>query len=441
MLINFIMSIKTYNDDCFNIFPKLEDNSIDCVICDLPFNQTSCHWDCAIDLENMWKELKRICKKKANYVFFCTTKFGYTLIKSNEKWFRYDLCWAKSRKVGFLSANKMPLRRHEMVYIFGDDEEDKRGLNNELMEYAKKIFKHINKTKTQIKKEIGDMSHFFTGKNVKQFRLPTELKYNRMIKKYNIDKLEYFITYEKLKKMMAKPKSTYNPQKKEGKPYKSNKKNFTKIYGQQKEIKTINKGDRHPDSVLKYEPEHEMVYIFGKKGESHKTYNPQKTKGKAYKWKSKRTNHELYGNVGDTPIDNKGDRHPDSVLKYELSNNPIGEEAIRKGIKRVIYKDNGTRHPDSVLKIPSVLEYKNPSKSVHRTQKPVKLLEFLVKSYTNEGDTIIDFTAGSGTTGLACLKNNRKCILIEKDPKIFKIMEKRINDFNNMSEKDKDKLN
>ena len=63
-----------------------------------------------IGLTEMWKEIKRTMKKEAVIVFFCTTKFGYKLIESNEKWFRCDLVWKKSRKVGFLSANKMPLR-------------------------------------------------------------------------------------------------------------------------------------------------------------------------------------------------------------------------------------------------------------------------------------------------------------------------------------------
>jgi DNA modification methylase len=52
------------------------------------------------------------------YVFFTTTKFGYELIKSNEKWFRYDLVWNKQKGAGFLNARKMPMRSHEMIYVF-----------------------------------------------------------------------------------------------------------------------------------------------------------------------------------------------------------------------------------------------------------------------------------------------------------------------------------
>lgn len=64
--------------------------------------------------------------------------------------------------------------------------------------------------------------------------------------------------------------------------------------------------------------------------------------------------------------------------------------------------------------------------SSHPTQKPVPLMEYLVKTYTNEGDTVLDFTMGSGTTGVACVNLNRKFIGIELDEKYFKIAEERI---------------
>ena len=65
---------------------------------------------------------------------------------------------------------------------------------------------------------------------------------------------------------------------------------------------------------------------------------------------------------------------------------------------------------------------------MHPTQKPVALLEWLVKTYTNEGDTVLDFTMGSGTTGVACKKLNRDFIGIELDKSYFEIAEKRINE-------------
>jgi site-specific DNA-methyltransferase (adenine-specific) len=114
-------------------------NSIDLIICDLPYGclsgraigktaedkkcwsgaEEGCPWDVKIDLEAFWKEVKRIRKDEHSpTIHFCTTKFGYDLIKSNEKEFRYDLVWTKTNAVGFLQANKMPMRAHEMMYVF-----------------------------------------------------------------------------------------------------------------------------------------------------------------------------------------------------------------------------------------------------------------------------------------------------------------------------------
>ena len=79
----------------------------------------ACNWDIKIPLEPFWKEIRRIRRSDHSpTIHFCTTKFGYELIKSNEAEFRYDLVWDKQRGVSFLSANKMPMRSHEMIYIF-----------------------------------------------------------------------------------------------------------------------------------------------------------------------------------------------------------------------------------------------------------------------------------------------------------------------------------
>jgi len=245
------MNIELYNDDCFNVFPQIEDDTINLFVLDLPYNQTACKWDQdIIPLDKMWKHIKRIMKPNGIVIHFCTAKFGYRLIHSNPKWFRYDLIWKKSRKVGFLSANKMPLRQHENIYLF--------------------------------KPEGG----------------------------------------------------TYNPQKTEGKPYKAfatkNNKQIGEVYGG-KSIHNENKGDRHPTSLIDYD----------------------------------------------------GD---------------------------------------------SILVYKNPHKTIHRTQKPVELCEWLIKTYSNEGDTVMDFTMGSGTVAIAAHNTKRKFIGVEKDPVIYELAEKRIAD-------------
>ena len=191
----------------------------------------------------MWENLLKITKKSCVFIFFCTAKFGYNLIHSNPSYFRYDLVWKKNIPVGFLSANKIPLRKHELMYVFS--------------------------------KQNGG-------------------------------------------------KKTYNPQKTIGKPYVDNKK-----------IKTAG----------------------------------------LYQLK----------NFKSTPINNKGDRYPVSIL-----------------------------------------EFKTDKKKIHPTQKPVSLCEWLVKSYSNEGETILDFTMGSGTTGVACINTGRKFIGVEMDKEIYETAKKRL---------------
>ena len=86
------------------------------------------------------------------------------------------------------------------------------------------------------------------------------------------------------------------------------------------------------------------------------------------------------------------------------------------------YKDDGTRYPIDVQEFNRV----PLGKTVHPTQKPVALLEYLIKTYTLEGETVLDNCMGSGSTGVACKNLNRKFIGIEKDETYFKIAQDRI---------------
>jgi DNA modification methylase len=123
--------------DCLEVMKTLPDKSVDCFICDLPYGclghaskntnnhkgvfggNAGCDWDIKINLDLFWKQIKRLAKNDNTPVLmFCTTKFGVELISSNPDWFRYDLVWSKPSGTGFLAANKMPLRSHEMIYVF-----------------------------------------------------------------------------------------------------------------------------------------------------------------------------------------------------------------------------------------------------------------------------------------------------------------------------------
>ena len=90
------------------------------------------------------------------------------------------------------------------------------------------------------------------------------------------------------------------------------------------------------------------------------------------------------------------------------------------GVRPTSYRQTHTNYPRSIQK------FKSEGKTVHPTQKPVALMEYLIKTYTNEGDTVLDFTMGSGTTGVACANLNREFIGIERDDKYFQIAQDRI---------------
>ena len=105
--------------------------------------------------------------------------------------------------------------------------------------------------------------------------------------------------------------------------------------------------------------------------------------------------------------------------KYTCTRASAGETTQDQTVAGWITKNDGTRFPLSYQKFSS-------ETGLHPTQKPVALLEYLIKTYTLEGDMVLDFTMGSGSTGVACKNLNRKFIGIEKDDKYFEIAKNRI---------------
>jgi site-specific DNA-methyltransferase (adenine-specific) len=146
--------MELFNDDCLEKMKDIKDESIDLLFCDLPYGQTSCKWDCEIDLDLFWKEVNRICKKTTPMIFTCSVKFGNSLINSNPKNFRYDLVWVKSASCGFLNAKKMPMKKHEMIYVFYRKLPTAYTDNIELHHTHKFIKKENGRDKKNIYKEI-----------------------------------------------------------------------------------------------------------------------------------------------------------------------------------------------------------------------------------------------------------------------------------------------
>ena len=133
----------------------------------------------------------------------------------------------------------------------------------------------------------------------------------------------------------------------------------------------------------------ENISIFYKE---QPTYNPQMKKGEAYNKgvRKEQTSDDVYGSFEQTEVKSDGDRYPRDVLYFKTA--------------------------------------ESEGKTFHKTQKPVALMEYLIKTYTNEGELVLDFTMGSGTTGVACKNLDRHFIGIEMDEGYFDIAKKRIED-------------
>ena len=132
---------------------------------------------------------------------------------------------------------------------------------------------------------------------------------------------------------------------------------------------------------------HEEILVFGK---GKLTYNPQMTKAEKVRVDKER----------------------------EIPNG----EAFNGKIKKRIYNNRGMKYPKSILTISNASQ----KGKVHPTQKPIKLMEYLIKTYTNEGETVLDNCMGSGTTGVACKNLSRNFTGMELDKEYFEIAKKRI---------------
>ncbi len=333
------------NGDCLELMKEIDDDSVDLIFCDLPYGQTSCKWDCKIDLTKFWIEVMRIKKLHTPIFFTTTTKFGVDLITSAPKkcHFRYDIVWVKSAPAGFLSAKKMPMRKHEMIYVF----------------YEKLPFYDLSSHK-----------HKFIKEEVKQIIKGENNTYNTAGRKKPIVR-EKAGKYE-----TPLPVSGVKPEMRPSENYQNN----STMYGNidRPDFKRKNNESMYqpplPVSVVKQEPEPEPVSVVketeGLRKDKHKT---------------------AYGE--NIHYHNKQQRNGESIYNPPL--------------------------PNSMLEIKS-------TRGKHSTEKPVALIEWILKYYSKEGDVVLDPTMGSGSTGVACKNMNRNFIGIEMNEEIYDSAVKRL---------------
>lgn len=109
---------KLFEDDCLKLMNRIPANSIDMILCDLPYGTTQNKWDSVIPLDKLWAQYERIIKERGVIALTSQGLFTAKLICSNERLFRYKIVWVKSKPTNFLNAKKQPLRKHEDVCIF-----------------------------------------------------------------------------------------------------------------------------------------------------------------------------------------------------------------------------------------------------------------------------------------------------------------------------------
>ena len=109
---------QIYQGDCLDIMETLDDDSVDLVLCDLPYGTTQNKWDSVIPLDELWEQYCRIVRPRGVIALSSQGIFTARLILSNEAWFRYKFVWVKSKPTNFLNARRQPLRQHEDICIF-----------------------------------------------------------------------------------------------------------------------------------------------------------------------------------------------------------------------------------------------------------------------------------------------------------------------------------
>lgn len=109
---------RIYNTDCLQGMRDIPDQSIDAIICDLPYGTTRNAWDSVIPLQPLWKEYERIVKDRGAIVLFSQMPFSAILVASNPRLFKYEWIWQKENATGFLNCHFAPLKVHENILVF-----------------------------------------------------------------------------------------------------------------------------------------------------------------------------------------------------------------------------------------------------------------------------------------------------------------------------------
>jgi DNA modification methylase len=413
------MDCQLLKGDCLEWIPKLPKHSVDFIFCDPPFGSIKegrlKFIDKVIPPDEMWKTFRHVLKPSGTVVVFGTQPFISQVIVSNIKQFRYDLIWRKHQS-GFLNCNNRPMREHQTIAVFS---EKAPGYNPQMRQGGKPYSTPQGAMKSD--GVYGRDRETVTTENDGS-RFPSSI----------IESEEPGPT-------------TYNPQfKPKGKAY--TRKGSGTASGRGVLPRPVmndydNDGTRYfPTSIIE-EPETKR----DRSDEIYRglpPYNPQMGTGKPFSGKRKKVEtSEVYSGCGTKTPDilNSGTRYPSSIIEPESAvYNAQMEPGRPYLVKRsgTVLPDNcykkrtppntnndGERHPSSII-----THVQAGFKNIHPFEKPQSLCEWIIKTYTNSGMTVLDPTMGGGSTGVACRTLGRKFIGIELDPKWFLVARDRIYD-------------
>ncbi|QNH48690.1 MULTISPECIES: site-specific DNA-methyltransferase [unclassified Bacillus (in: firmicutes)] len=212
---------RIYQMDCLDGMKLLPDNSVNMILCDLPYGTTKNEWDSIIPLDLLWEQYKRIIKGNGAIILFGSQPFTTDLINSNRNNFRYEIVWEKSIGYNPLLCKKQPLKTHENILVFYKDlSEVKHSVINykELRDYFKELHNQIGHTKKTIIERVGQSADHCFRYNSSQWSLPTKETYEKIQSEFGLA----MISYEELKRQYDYEteelnKFTYNPQMSKGK--------------------------------------------------------------------------------------------------------------------------------------------------------------------------------------------------------------------------------
>lgn len=424
------MTMDIRKGDCLNLMKTIPDASVDLLLCDLPYGETNCKWDTVIDMEEFWKEFKRIRKSpRTACLHFCSTRFGYNLIKSWEKGYKMDMVWKKRNKTGGLQSRLRPLRNHEMIYFFYEKapKYNRDRYHKRIKATPKKVVELTEEKKEELKKKwtagMTDKSKGTIGYDI-DGQIASGAIENRFSKEGGFNK-----AFEP-----TQPSSVIEPELYKDECYGAacGGKGFgAKSYRDklEKEGLTMSFEPKQPASVV----EDKLENVYSEKGwEQEGGFG-----SKEYREKLKEKGYTMYydprqpGSVVPETYNDDGksahgwdEKCSGERVKHFEPGLPVSVQEDLEDCHLDIYDfvEDAEDAPRSVFDSKRVFI----GKRNHQTEKPQDILEFFIKYYTDENETILDPTMGSGSTGVACKNLKRNFIGFEMDEKIFETAKSRI---------------